>query len=126
MILFDIGLDEPSILVNQYNTSIILTCSSDGHPKPTYEWFLDGQPLEQVTGRMLYLPIVSNYLNISSMQCSSRNGLALKKSQVKSLQIGGTFFLSYKILVDMSVHNALQRILFFYSILLFYSILKHR
>ena len=57
----DIPQTEPNLVVMPTSmsaniaTSVNLTCSAEGYPPPTYQWFKDGELLPGETKRFLYI-----------------------------------------------------------------------
>ena len=70
-------------------TSINLTCTAEGNPVPTYQWYKDGVLIPRETQSFLYIPKIlpedrGNY------SCKAINTLGNRTSEQAQLDIPGT------------------------------------
>ena len=75
-------------------SAVNLTCTAEGHPAPTYEWYKDGVLIRGEHLHFLYIPDVRPE-DRGSYSCKAINTQGEEESESASLEIPGSYIIMF-------------------------------
>ena len=94
----------PESMIVDLATSVNLTCTAEGHPAPTYEWYKDGVLIPGEIRSILYIaePLPSDRGNYTCKAINSKG--ETDQSEPAKLDIQGRMILANKMDKNFSHH----------------------
>ena len=104
----------PENTVTDLATSVSLTCTAEGHPAPSYEWYKDDVLVPGETRSVLYIPELSprDRGNYTCKAINSEGGIV---SQPAKLDIQGRMILIIQMIYRQNLkHNIISLMIYRY------------